>query len=106
MATRLDQDKTVRQIHARALLDDDKRILVEPASAAQGFQRWRTPALAVRRVEKDKVVRLLRRRRPELARVAPQNARLAREAERLGIGPNKRAGFDTFIHEERNTRAA
>ena len=58
-------NKTFRQIHvrSRALLDDNERALVEPASIAQNFERWRDETLSIGRIDEGKVKLLLLRRR-------------------------------------------
>ena len=65
------------------LLHHHQRARHQPAAGARGGQRFLGQALAIRRVEEGERERFERMRRPELGRVAAENARDAAQAQRF-----------------------
>ena len=79
---------------------------IQPASVAQRLERGLGKAAAVGRVEEGDVVGVARRHEAELARVAPEDAGGAAEAQRLDVGADQGTRFRAVVDEQREARAA
>src|SRR5712691_8668369 len=88
------------------LLDDDQRGRREPAAGAGRGQRRFGQAAAVGRIEKGERERLDRMRHAELARIAPENAGDAAQAQRHDILAQQGARLGSVVDEQRKCRAA
>src|SRR5262245_36248233 len=68
-----------------ALLDDDQRLVDQPAAGARGGERLLAEAPAIGRIEEDQGERRDRMRRAEIGGVAAEDAGRGRKAERLDV---------------------
>ena len=95
--------ETLRRLESGAcgFLDDDQRVRYKPATVARRGERLLGEALCVGRIEEGERERLDRMHRPQFRRIAPEDARDRRKAERLDILPLQRACFGAVVDELR-----